>query len=428
MTPQTPTTRWVLHADMDAFYASVEQRDNPSLRGKAVIVGATSARGVVSAASYEARKFGVRSAMPGFEARKRCPDGVFLSGDMKKYAAVSRQIHRMFLDFTDQIEPLALDEAFLDISGSIALFGSPHEIGRRLKERVQRELGLVVSVGIAPNKLVAKIACTQGKPNGLLVVDGEQVRNLLDPLPVRALFGIGPKAEGRLRSLHIHTLRQLASAPTGLLKEAFGSHAEAMRDRAKGIDSRPVESARVSKSIGEEATFLDNVADEKRIFSAITAHAEKVAARARRAGLLGETVVLKVKLARRKSWGDQLVSNHELFPVLTRQIKLKAACANGDEIRAAAMSLFSQLKLQEPIRLIGVTLADLKSERDPRQMNLFDAQPRGIDVDTASTKSEALGRVLDAICDKFGEGSVGRAVSQVDKITPGDRIKTGEIP
>src|SRR5690606_9322473 len=137
-------------------------------------------------------------------------------------------------------------------------------------------------------------------------------------------------------------------------------------------------------------------ADEKRIFSAITAHAEKVAARARRAGLLGETVVLKVKLARRKSWGDQLVSNHELFPVLTRQIKLKAACANGDEIRAAAMSLFSQLKLQEPIRLIGVTLADLKSERDPRQMNLFDAQPRGIDVDTTSTKSEALGRVLDA--------------------------------
>lgn len=420
------TTRWILHADMDAFYASVEQRDDPSLKGKPVIVGATSPRGVVSAASYEARKFGVRSAMPGFEAKKRCPDGVFLPGDMKKYAAVSRQIHRMFLDFTDQIEPLALDEAFLDISGSIALFGSPRKIGEQLKQRVLAELGLVVSVGIAPNKLVAKIACTQGKPNGLLIVGKEEVRDLLDPLPVRALFGVGPKAEARLKNLHIHTFRQLVSAPPSLLREAFGSHGEAMRDRARGIDARPVESARVSKSIGEEATFSDNVADNQRILSAITAHSEKVATRARRSGLKGETVVLKVKLARRKAWGEKLVSNHELFPVLTRQMKLKMACSSGDEIRAAAVSLFDQLKLQEPIRLVGVTLTDLQSEHDPRQMDLFAARPRGIDVDETKTKSEALGRVLDAICDKFGEGSVGRAVSHIEKITQGDKIKSGE--
>jgi DNA polymerase-4 len=199
-----------------------------------------------------------------------------------------------------------------------------------------------------------------------------------------------------------------------------------MRDRAKGIDARPVESARASKSIGEEATFSDNVVDKERILSAITAHSEKVAARARRSGLKGETVVLKVKLARRKAWGEKLVSNHELFPVLTRQNKLKIASSNGDEIRAAAVSLFDQLKLQEPIRLIGVTLTDLKSEHDPRQMDLFDVRPRGVNVDETKTKSEALGRVLDAICDKFGEGSVGRAVSHIEKITHGDKIKSGE--
>jgi DNA polymerase-4 len=218
------------------------------------------------------------------------------------------------------------------------------------------------------------------------------------------------------------------SAPESLLNEAFGNHGEAMRERAKGIDSRPVESARVSKSIGEEATFSDNVADSKRIISAITAHSEKVAARARRSGLKGETVMLKVKLARRKAWGEKLVSNHDLFPVFTRQAKLKMACSSGDEISAAAVSLFRQLNLQEPIRLVGVTLTDLKSEHDPRQMDLFDARPRGIDVDASNTKSEALGRVLDAICDKFGEGSVGRAVSHIEKITHGDRIKAGEAP
>lgn len=416
---------------MDAFYASVEQRDDPSLRGKPVIIGASHDRGVVSAASYEARKFGVRSAMPGFEARRRCPDGVFLAGDMKKYTAVSREIHRIFSDFTDQIEPLALDEAFLDIGGSLQLFGGPLEIGRGIKERVKKELGLVVSVGIAPNKLVAKIACSQGKPDGLLMVAEHEIRALLDPLPVRALYGVGPKAEARLKQLHVHTLRQLVTAPEESLRLAFADRAEAMRARAQGIDERKVESLRIAKSIGEEGTFSDNVLDEVKIGQAITLHAEKVAERARRAGYLGRTVTLKVKLARRKSWGDQLVSNHELFPVLSRQTRLKVPCADGTEIRATALALWKKLDLKEPVRLIGVTLGDLSAQHDPRQLDLFSAPSvptthSGGAATSRTTRAEALGKTLDAIQDKFGAEVIGRAVPRVEKVTQSGRIKPGE--
>jgi DNA polymerase-4 len=429
----TTTSRWILHADMDAFYASVEQRDDPTLRGKPVIIGATQTRGVVSAASYEARTFGVRSAMPGFEAKKRCPDGIFLPGDMKKYAAVSRQIHAIFRDFTDQIEPLALDEAFLDISGSLKLFGEALDVGRMIKARVRDELDLVVSVGIAPNKLVAKIACSQGKPDGLLLVGADDIRSLLDPLPVRALWGVGPKAEARLKQLHVHTLRQLVTAPDETLRRAFGEHADAMRQRAQGIDHRKVESVRVAKSIGEEATFPENVSDEARISAAITAHSEKVAQRARRTQQLGLTVVLKVKLARRKSWGTQLVSNHELFPLLSRQIRLKSATADGQEIRSAALELWRTLNMKEPVRLLGVTLTDLRPATDPRQLDLFalpaksHAKSKQLAPERAgTTRGEALGKTLDAISDKYGDGAIGRAAASLEKITHSTKFKAGD--
>jgi DNA polymerase-4 len=371
--------------------------------------------------------------MPGFEAKKRCPDGIFLAGDMKKYAAVSRQIHAIFADFTDQIEPLALDEAFLDISGSLKLFGEAVDIGRMIKARVKSELNLVVSVGIAPNKLVAKIACSHGKPDGLLVVKEGEIRPLLDPLPVRALWGVGPKAEARLKQLHVHTLRQLVTAPDETLRRAFGEHADAMRARAQGIDHRKVESVRVAKSIGEEATFSENVSDETRIGAAITAHAERVAQRARRTQQLGRTVVLKVKLARRKSWGTQLVSNHELFPVLSRQVRLKSPTTDGQEIRAAALGLWKKLCLTEPVRLLGVTLTDLTPAADPRQLDLFGggAKSNPKDLQTLpepgpTTRGEALGRTLDAIVDKFGDRAIGRAVAPIEKITHSTKFKAGD--
>lgn len=427
--------RWILHADMDAFYASVEQRDDPRLRGKPVIIGANSERGVVSAASYEARKFGVRSAMPGFQARQKCPDGIFLPGDMKKYAKVSKQVHAIFREFTNQIEPLALDEAFLDISGSIGLFGPPAEIGRRIKERVKQELDLAVSVGIAPNKLVAKIACSRGKPDGLLLVRQDEIRKLMDPLPVRALWGIGPKAETRLRRARVTTISQLAECPLSVLRRALGDHAAEIQRRARGIDERPVESERSAKSIGEEATFSDNVSDEQRISAAITSHAETVASRARRAGLVGKTVTLKVKLARRKTWGDRVVANHELFPVLNRQARLPTPGADGTAIRSLALELWKKLALTEPIRLLGVTLSDLSTENTPRQMGLFDlkASPSALGDPTSdsprprATRAEALGKALDAISERFGEGAIGRAAGSVEKITAGDRLKVGAL-
>lgn len=421
------TERFILHADMDAFYASVEQRDDPRLKGKPVIIGATGERGVVSAASYEARKFGVRSAMPGFKARELCPKGVFLPGDMKKYAAVSRKVHAIFRDFTDQIEPLALDEAFLDISGSVNLFGSPLAIGKLIKKRVRDELDLAISVGIAPNKLVAKIACSRGKPDGLMLVQKGEIRGLLDPLPIRALFGIGPKAGERLSEAGFVTIRDLAESPLERLREILGNQAEEIQNRARGIDDRPVESGGKAKSIGEEATFSENVLSEQKVSAAITAHSEAVAARARRAGFRGKTVTLKVKLARRKTWGEKVVANHELFPVLSRQAKLSAPTADAVEIRKVALLLWKKLELKEAVRLLGVTLSDLEVEEAPRQLGLFDAQKARDKAHAGASRAEILGKTMDAISERFGEGAIGRAVGSVEKITQGDRLKMGQI-
>lgn len=419
--------RWILHADMDAFYASVEQRDDPRLKGKPVIIGANNERGVVSAASYEARKFGVRSAMPGFKARELCPKGVFLQGDMKKYAAVSRQVHAIFRDFTDQIEPLALDEAFLDIGGSVNLFGSPLAIGKLIKQRVRAELDLAISVGIAPNKLVAKVACTKGKPDGLLLVRRSEIPTLLNPLPIRALWGIGPKAGERLNAAGFVTIRDLADSPLSLLQDALGNHAEEIQKRARGIDDRAVTSGGKAQSIGEEATFSENVLSDEKVSAAITAHSEAVAARARRAGFRGRTVTLKVKLAKRKTWGSKVVANHELFPVLSRQAKLPAPSADAVEIRKVALGLWKKLDLKEAVRLLGVTLSDLEFEEAPRQLGLFETPPARGSSPTGASRAEILGRTMDAIGERFGEGAISRAVGVVEKITQGDRLKVGQL-
>ena len=435
--------RFILHADMDAFYASVEQRDHPDLRGKPVIVGARGARGVVSAASYEARAFGVRSAMPGFQARKLCPHGIFVDGDMKKYAAVSRRVHSVFEEFSDQIEPLALDEAFIDITGSLNLFGEPMQIGKLLKERVWEEVGLVVSVGIGPNKLLSKMACSDGKPNGLLVVHEDEVSEFLAKKPIRALFGIGPKTADQLTRMGISTLGQLGQSSLHLLWPVFGEQAVEMRARARGIDERPVESSREPKSIGEEATFSENVTDHARITSAIFAHSEVVAARARRSGFRGTTVCLKVKLARRKAWGEKAVANHELFPILNRQVKLGSATCDGLVISHAAAQLFEKLQLREGIRLVGVTLTGLVREEQPKQLDLFSAAPKGPVRSSAHlpkkagelddrmkrdrSRGEQLGAALDQISARFGADAVVRGTKPLEKITASDKLKLGEM-
>jgi DNA polymerase-4 len=321
---------------MDAFYASIEQRDNPVLRGQPVIVGATSARGVVAAASYEARRFGVRSAMPGFRAKELCPHGVFLSSDMDKYSRVSDEVHSVFTEFTSEIEPLALDEAFLDITGSIGIFGGPLALARQLKERVRDRLNLTVSVGVAPTKQVAKIACTLGKPDGLLLVPDEAVRFLLDPLSVRRLWGVGPVLGQKLDSLGIKTIAQLANYDSEQLRRDLGDRAFELQALARGEDPREVESNRAPKSYGEENTFEVDVSDRERVTAALTAHAEAVARRLRHDGYRGRVVTLRMKLGRRRGeraprlGGD---ANEPVYPVLTRRKTLQRPTDDGAVIR-----------------------------------------------------------------------------------------------
>ena len=264
---------------MDAFYASIEIRDQPRLRGLPVIVGGLTSRGVVCAASYEARKFGVRSAMPTFKARQLCPDAIFLSPDIAKYASVSREIQTIFYEFTSQIEPIAFDEAFLDVTGSLSLFGAPLELGRELKRRVLVATSLVVSVGIGPNKLIAKIACTSGKPNGLVVVSPEQAAQLLEPLPIRRLWGIGQVTERALTKIGIATIGDLRKTQLERLLPILGTRTPELLRMAWGNDTREVESNRDCRSIGEESTFEIDTFDSNVVSPAITAHSEAVAHR-----------------------------------------------------------------------------------------------------------------------------------------------------
>lgn len=414
------TSRVILHADMDAFYASVEQRDRPELRGQPVIIGAKNPRGVVSAASYEARKFGVHSAMPGFRAHELCPHGVFLAGDMEKYVAVSRQVAAIFLEFTDAIEPLSLDEAFLDITGSIGLFGSAEAIGRQLKARVRAEVDLPISVGIATSKLLAKMACGRGKPDGLLIVEPGGEAALIAPLPVGELYGVGPKTAHKLERAGIRTIGELASASTAGLLPILGRHAAELQERARGIDERPVVSQRAAKSIGEEATFGDDVVERRRIVSALSAHADAVAARARRAGLVGQTVTIKAKLAERRRGAGGPLSPHELFPVKSRQMKLQSPTASAEAIRAAALRLWDELALGEPVRLLGVTLSDLREKAErTEQLDLFS---------TPTPKGDQLGKTLDAIATKFGSRALRFGADAPEKVTQSDRQKVGDLP
>lgn len=409
--------RYILHADMDAFYASIEQRDHPELRGRPVIVGANSARGVVAAASYEARKFGVRSAMPGFKARALCPQGVFLPANIARYAEVSEQVHAVFRSFTPEIEPIALDEAFLDITGSERLFGGPLELATRLKRLVLDRTELTISVAVAPNKLVAKIACTLAKPDGLKVVPPTEVRALLDPLPLRRLWGVGPVLGARLARLGLKTFADLVRYDAEQLAREFGDRAAELQALAAGVDTRPVMSERAAKSIGEENTFETDTLEPEKVSAVLTAHADEVARRLRRSGYAGSTVTLKIKLgtARGRREARAFGEDEPVYPVLTRSKTLRAATNDGGVIRQVALELWLAAKIQEPVRLLGVSVSQLiQGER--AQLELFTEQrPR-----------RELGRTLDAIRERFGRDAIGPAVGAYEKVTPSLRKKRGE--
>ena len=350
--------RWILHVDMDAFYAAVEVLDNPSLKGKPVIVGGLGPRGVVATASYEARRYGVHSAMPMTKARKLCPHGVFLPPRFKRYAEVAEVIRGILHEYTPLVEPISLDEAFLDLTGTERLHGPPERVAREIHRRIPRETGLSCSVGLGPNKLVAKIASDRAKPGGLLLVHPEEVQDFLDPLPVEALWGIGPKSAARLAQHGIRTVRDLRHVDLSLLCSWFGPRTgEHLWRVARGVDDSPVVPSRQSKSLSQERTFPRDLFAPEEIRAEIRDLSLRVAERLRSHGLLAQEVRIKVR------WAD--------FSTHTRQLRLPEPTDHALLITEAALFLLSRLEDKGlGIRLLGVGVGELVPARF-RPLHLF---------------------------------------------------------
>jgi DNA polymerase IV len=382
--------RAILHVDMDAFYASIEQLDNPEYKGRPVIVGADpkggKGRGVVAACSYEARKFGVRSALPISRAWKLCPNGVYVRPRMKRYVEMSAQIMEVFRQYTDLVEPLSIDEAFLDITGSVALFGPPEHIARSIKNDIRERTGLTASVGLAPNKFLAKIASDIKKPDGFMIVEEHAVESFLRDLPISRLWGVGPKTERRLHELGFRTIGELASRDRGSIVRDLGSFGEHLYQLSKGQDDRPVVSNWEPKSISSETTFEEDTDDRELLLHTILELSDHVAQRLRKDGYRARKVTLKLR--------------YSSFSTHTKQQSLDRLIQTGDQIAAVARALFAQFPLKQKIRLIGVAAGDLRREEDdPQQLQLFDAR---------SDLKEKISHTVDEIKEKFGPGAVRR--------------------
>lgn len=387
MTP-APADRAILHIDMDAFYASVEVLDNPALRGKPVVVGGTpEGRGVVAAASYEARKYGVHSAMSAFQAVRLCPHAAFIRPRLSRYAEASRQIFKVFHDYTPLVEALSLDEAFLDVTGCERLFGPAAAIGRAIKGRIRDEIGLTASVGVAPNKFLAKVASDLEKPDGFVVVTGAEAAARLAPLGVERIWGVGKVTRERLALLGITRIGHLQQADPGMLEANLGNFARALRDLAFGLDDRPVVSGGESKSIGAETTFARDIDSASELRKTLYALADESAKRLRDEGLHARTVNLKAR--------------YPDFTTVTRALTLPEPTALTREIRAAALTLLEQRlgRAGRPLRLLGVSLSNLEHHEEG-QGDLF--------TDEARAQNEKLDRLLDAMQDRFGESKIRR--------------------
>ncbi|PPI70993.1 DNA polymerase IV [Rathayibacter rathayi] len=406
MSKQDGTARWVttepfddprasiLHIDMDAFFASVELLDRPDLRGRPVIVGHHGARSVVTAATYEARRYGVNSAMPMAVALRRCPQAVVLEPHMERYREASRRVMAIFDSFTPLVERLSIDEAFLDVAGARRLSGSPFAIGTEIRRRVHAELGLTCSVGIASAKFVAKLASGRSKPDGLLVVPADAVREFLDPLPVSALWGVGASTEEALVRRGLRTVADVASTPltslVSTLGEATGRRLHAL---ANGVDPRPVETRQIEKSAGHEITFADDVADPELVLRELLRLCDKVAVRMRRSGVRCRTVAVKVR------FGD--------FSTLTRSRTLAEATDVARVLYEASSALLEAANpLRRPVRLIGVRGEQLV-EGDDVAFSLWSDSDDWRDAEVA----------VDDVAARFGSGAV-RPASLLSRRAP----------
>jgi nucleotidyltransferase/DNA polymerase involved in DNA repair len=390
--------RAILHLDMDAFFAAVEQLDHPEYRGKPVVVGADprggQGRGVVAACSYEARPYGIRSALPISRAYRLCPTAVFVRPRMSRYAEASAAVFAILRQTTDLVEPLSIDEAFLDVTGSQRALGSAEAIGRALKARIRSELGLPASVGIAPNKFLAKIACDLGKPDGLVVVPAGGERAFLDPLPIGRLWGVGPKTEARLRGMGYQTVGQLARAAPETLEAFFGKSGREVWELANGKDDRDVVPEQAAKSVGAEHTFEQDTADLDLMRRTLLALCDRVGGRLRREGVLAEGVTLKFR-------------DHR-FRTLTRAATLDQASDVGDDLFKLAWNLLQHVQWKgSRIRLLGVTatrLLNAGAERE--QLSLFHHR---------ADRARRLAQTVDAIHQRFGQEAITRASLSTEK-------------
>ncbi len=383
--------RVIAHMDMDAFFAAVEVRDNPSLRGKPVIIGADprggSGRGVVSTCSYEARKFGVHSALPISVAYKKCPQGIYLRGNHRKYSQVSKSIFKILEDFTPDIQPISIDEAFMDLTGSYHFFGTPLKTCQEIRRRIKQEIGLNASIGIAPNKMIAKIASDYCKPDGLIEITPQQARSFLWKLPISKMWGVGKKMQQSLHALKIFTVGELAQYPVDRLIDRYGSHGAHLHRLANGIDERPVQVRGEIKSVSHEHTFNSDTTDRDEIIDTMLLLCEKISRRMRRYDLKGRTIGLKLRLSG--------------FKTYTRAHTIADRVNFSDVIYETALKLFNEFHGPGMrYRLIGVRVSNFEDQYVSD--SLFKS--------ARDERDEKLHRAFDAIKDKYGEGAIRRGL------------------
>ena len=392
--------RTIIHVDMDAFYASVEQRDNPQLRGVPLAVGGTGPRSVVAAASYEARRFGVFSAMPMSKARQLCPRLHIVAPRMSVYADVSTTLFAVFREFTPQVEGLSLDEAFLDVTASLTLFGNGARIAASIKARVADQTGLTCSIGIGPNKLVAKIASDMNKPDGLVAIPPAEVHRYLDPLPMSVLPGLGPKQRRPLLAAGLRSVGDLRRAEPADLDRLVGPRAALRLQRlARGEDARAIVTGHAEKSLSAEATFDTDLAERRDLYRELSKLADRVASRTRTKGLTATTLTLKLRTPD--------------FTTVTRQRRLRKPTANTQAFNALAQELLESWLREHPkakLRLLGVAAVGLRNDSEPDLFEAHEPAPPARGLDAAG----------DLIRDRFGVASVGRA-RQLSGGKPPDR-------
>lgn len=369
--------RWIMHVDMDAFFASVEQRDDPALQGKPVIVCGNSRRSVVATASYEARAFGVHSAMPLSQAKRLCPHGCFVAPRFEAYREASDAIHQVMLHYADAYEPISLDEAFLDISGMGSQYPTLGSIGRAIKEEIRSAVHLTASVGIAPNKFLAKMASDMNKPDGLCIIPYGREQEVLAPLPVRRLWGVGSVTEKKLLAAGFRTIADIQEAAPEKLSTLLGNQGPLLKALSLGIDERPIISSRQVKSIGDESTYEYDLTDRRAIDREIAIHSDIVAQRLRRHDLAARTISLKIRFAS--------------FKTIMRSLSLEEGTNLQETIDSACQTLLSRIPLAEGIRLIGVTASNLGA---PLSIpSLFSDKEE---------KRARAARAMDSIQEKYG--------------------------